>query len=532
MKVKILLILVLSVTTLTAFAQDGGVRGRVVSRAGRVALDGVKVTMTPGDVTVMSDERGNFLIENVPAGEYSLQFETPEFEPLSIAVRVGSQVRDINAVVLVPDVPRQMIDDAVFAEFDMETVDDAQALPTSLSASKDIFNNIASYKFSEMRFNVRGYDSQYQDVYMNGIRLNDALTGYTPWSLWSGLNDATRNQEVTSGIVASDVGLGGIGGTTNIITSPSQMRKGLRASLVNGNSMYRFRAMVTYASGYQDNGWSYAFSVSTRQGGNSYVDGVYYNAFGYFAAVEKQFGQRHRLALTLLGAPTERGAQQAATQEAYDLVGNNYYNPNWGWQDGKKRNARVRNNHEPIVMLNYTFDISDRSKLELATALRFGRNGYSALTWQNGPDPRPDYYRYLPSYFALDKNYVGAAWQQVYWQANYQNIRHFDWEQMYQTNYNQNDPLDEQIYGPGRRSNYMVEERHTDQLDWNLAASFSHIFRDNSRINGGLSLRRNRTEYYSQVKDLLGGDYWADVDKFAERDFGSNTEAYQNNLDY
>ena len=68
--------------------------------------------------------------------------------------------------------------------------------------------------------------------------------------------------------------------------------------------------------------------------------------------------------------------------------------------------------------------------------------------------------------------------------------------------------------------------------DWNLAASFSHIFRDNSRINGGLSLRRNRTEYYSQVKDLLGGDYWADVDKFAERDFGSNTEAYQNNLDY
>ena len=164
MKAKILLILVLSVSALTAFAQDGGVRGRVVSRAGRVALDGVKVTMTPGDVTVMSDERGNFLIENVPAGEYSLQFETPEFEPLTIAVRVGSQVRDINAVVLVPDVPRQMIDDAVFAEFDMETVDDAQALPTSLSASKDIFNNIASYKFSEMRFNVRGYDSQYQDV--------------------------------------------------------------------------------------------------------------------------------------------------------------------------------------------------------------------------------------------------------------------------------------------------------------------------------------------------------------------------------
>ena len=531
MKVKILLILVLSVTTLTAFAQDGGVRGRVVSRAGRVALDGVKVTMTPGDVTVMSDERGNFLIENVPAGEYSLQFETPEFEPLSIAVRVGSQVRDINAVVLVPDVPRQMIDDAVFAEFDSDTAADGQSLPSSLSSSKDVFNNIASYKFSEMRFNVRGYDSQYSSIYLNGIRFNDAMTGYGPWSLWSGLNDATRNQENTAGLRSSGYGIDGIGGTTNVNARASQMRKGFRASVVNGNSMYRFRAMVSYASGLLDNGWSYAFSFSTRQGGNSYVDGVYYNAFGYFAAVEKQFGQRHRLALTLLGAPTERGAQQAATQEAYDLVGNNYYNPNWGWQDGKKRNARVRNNHEPIVMLNYTFDISDRSKLELATALRFGKNGYSALTWQNGPDPRPDYYRYLPSYFALDKNYVGAAWQQVYWQANYRDIRHFDWEQMYQTNYNQNDPLDEQIYGPGRRSNYMVEERHTDQLDWNLAAQISRIYKDNSRLTAGANVRINRTWYYDEVKDLLGGDYYVDVDKFAQRDFGDPIMA-QNDMDY
>lgn len=532
MKIRSLLIFLMSLTTLTAFAQDGGITGKVVSRAGRIALGGVKVTMTPGDVTVVSDGQGNFVFENVPAGSYSLQFDGAEFEPLTLAVRVDRMMRDLHSVVLVPAVPQQTLDDAIFAEFDTETMDDAQSLPTSLSASKDIYNNIASYKFSEMRFNVRGYDSQYQDVYMNGIQLNDALTGYTPWSLWSGLNDATRNQEVTSGIEASDVGLGGIGGTVNINTSPSQMRKGLRASVVNGNSMYRFRAMVTYASGYQDNGWSYAFSLSTRQGGNSYVQGVYYNAYGYFAAVEKQFNARHRLSLSLLGAPTERGAQQAATQEAYDLVGNNYYNPNWGWQDGDRRNARVRNNHEPILMLNYTFDITDRSKLNLATSLRFGKNGYSALTWQNGPDPRPDYYRKMPSYFAYDGNKFGAAWQEVYWQSNFMNTRHFDWEQMYQTNYIQDNPLDEKTYGAGRRSNYMVEERHTDQLDWNLVANFSHLFRNNSRINGGFTFRNNRTQYYTQVKDLLGGDYWADIDKFAERDFGANVVAYQNNLQY
>ncbi len=529
MKIKSLLVLVLSLASLAAFAQDGGVKGRVVSRAGRTALGGVKITMTPGNATALSDEQGDFLFDRVPSGEYTLSFEAAEFEPQTIAVRVGQIVRDINTVILVPAVGRQMIDDAVFAEFDTETMDDAQALPTSLSASKDVFNNIASYKFSEMRFNVRGYDSQYQDVYMNGIRLNDALTGYTPWSLWSGLNDATRNQETTSGLRSGDMGLGGIGGTTNINTSPSQMRKGLRASLVNGNSMYRFRAMVTYASGYQDNGWSYAFSFSTRQGGNSYVHGVYYNAYGYFAAVEKMFGTRHRLSLTLLGAPTERGAQQASTQEAYDLVGNNYYNPNWGWQDGKRRNTRVRNYHEPIAMLNYKFDISDRTRLDVATSLRFGKNGYSALTWYSGRDPRPDYYRNLPSYYLSKKNYYQAAWLQEYWLANTDNIRHVDWDGLYNENYN---GYEDPTYGPGHRSNSIVEERHTDQLDWNFSAQFSHIFRNNSKLFGGANVRRNRTEYYSQIKDLLGGDYWVDVDKFAERDFGSDVLAYQNDLDY
>ena len=43
---------------------------------------------------------------------------------------------------------------------------------------------------------------------LNGIRFNDAMTGYGPWSLWSGLNDATRNQENTSGLEMMDYGIG------------------------------------------------------------------------------------------------------------------------------------------------------------------------------------------------------------------------------------------------------------------------------------------------------------------------------------
>ena len=160
MKIKSFLIMVLSLISLTVAAQNGGIKGKVVSRATRTAIDGVKVTLTPGNVTTTTDEKGNFIFENLNKGEYSLAFEAAEYEPLSIAVRVDKLIRDINNVVLVPDNQSPTVDDAIFAEFDTETLDDAQSLPSSLSASKDVFNNIASYKFSEMRFTLRGYDSR------------------------------------------------------------------------------------------------------------------------------------------------------------------------------------------------------------------------------------------------------------------------------------------------------------------------------------------------------------------------------------
>ncbi len=528
MKIKHLFTLLLTLISLQVFAQGGVLKGKVVSRNDRKAIERVKVVLSPGERQTTTDSEGLFHFDAVAPGEYTLTLEADEFESTEIMVKMSQFDKDMHTMTMLPTYTGSAsFDDAVFTEFDTETTNDIQALPSSLSASKDVFNNIASYKFSEMRFNLRGYESQYTDVYFNGIRLNDALTGYTPWSLWSGLNDATRNQENTTGLQVSSYGLGGIGGTTNINATASQIRKGLRVSVSNGNQTYRFRALVSYASGLLDNGWSYAFSVSTRQGGNDWIKGVYYNCYGYYGAIEKRFDSRNRLAFTILGAPTERGAQQATTQEGYDLIGNNYYNPNWGYQNGKKRNARVRNNHEPLMVLNYTNTPNDRTRIDLAAAFRFGTNGYSALSWNAGSDPRPDYYRYLPSYFVSNGQASNAAWVAEQWRTN-DNARHLNWDQFYRTNAGM---AEDATYGDGHRSNYIIEERHADQLDLNLNAQLTRTFKDNSRLTVGALYRWNRTEYYDKLKDLLGGDYWVDTDKFAERDFVGESER-QNDLNY
>ena len=101
MKIKTILFMVLSLMSFTVFAQNnGGVKGKVVSRTTRAAIDGVKVTLTPGDVTTKTDASGNFVIENLAKGEYTLSFEAAEFEPLTLAVRVDKLIRDINNVIL------------------------------------------------------------------------------------------------------------------------------------------------------------------------------------------------------------------------------------------------------------------------------------------------------------------------------------------------------------------------------------------------------------------------------------------------
>ena len=103
MKIKTILFMVLSLMSFTVFAQNnGGVKGKVVSRTTRAAIDGVKVTLTPGDVTTKTDASGNFVIENLAKGEYTLSFEAAEFEPLTLAVRVDKLIRDINNVILIP----------------------------------------------------------------------------------------------------------------------------------------------------------------------------------------------------------------------------------------------------------------------------------------------------------------------------------------------------------------------------------------------------------------------------------------------
>ena len=514
------------------FAQTGGVKGTVVDRDGRQPVEGARLVLLQGAerlAEVSSAQDGTFMIPNLKDGMYTLLIEAPDYLETQVQVTVNDgYVKNMFNLSISGIKKVTELDDDSFAAFDM---DDSgyNDNPTILFGSNDVFNNIAGYNFSAVRFRARGYSSESQDVYLAGVKLNDAITGYGPFSLWSGLNEAMRTKETVNGSEVSEYGFGGYNGVTNIFGNALNVRKGLRGSVLTNSTLYRLRLMASYATGMMDNGWAFAANVSARLGGNDWIDGVYYKSLAYYFAADKAINDANTVSFVFFATPGERGAQNASTQEVYDLMKDNMYNSNWGYQNGKVRNARVRKTNEPIAFVKWNYAPSDKFEANATVLYRFGTNGYTALDWYDAQDPRPDYYRNLPSYF-MDSNPdlnrynpMKYGWAQEVWTHSklYPELTHVNWDRLYNVNALQ-----------GGRSKYIQEQRHVDQRDLNLAASFKYRPSDHSLVTGGLSARINRTEYYKKVADLLGGEYFLDIDNFAERDFAATPYKLQNDLDY
>ena len=511
----------------------GGVKGTVVNRNGRQPIEKAKLTLLLGasEIAVtQTAEDGTFEILNLDNGVYTLLVEAPDFLDNQVQVTVNDgYVKNMFNISVTAIQQVAELDEDNFAALDL---DDSgyNDNPTILFGSNDVFNNIAGYNFSSVRFRARGYSSESQEVYLAGVKLNDAITGYSPYSLWSGLNEAMRSKESVSGSEVSDYGFGGYNGLTNIFGNASNVRKGLRGSVLTNNTLYRLRVMASYATGLMDNGWAFAANVSARLGGNDWIDGVYYRSLAYYLGADKVFNNTHKLSFVFFATPGERGAQNASTQEVYDLMGDNMYNSNWGYQNGRVRNARVRKTNEPVTYLKYDYTPSDVFQASATVLWRFGKNGYTALDWYDAQDPRPDYYRNLPSYFYDTNsdmnraNYMKWGWANEVWTHadTYPTLTHINWDRFYYVNRMQE----------GGRSKYVQEERHVDQNDINLASSFKWRAADWVTVTGGLSGRINRTENYKVLADLLGGTYFVDIDNFAEREYASQPWKTQNDLDW
>ena len=410
----------------------------------------------------------------------------------------------------------------VFTESQLGEDDDATQNVIMVNSNNNVYTSNVGYLFSPARFKFRGYNSRYNDIYFNGVQVNNAENGQFNYSTIGGMNRATNNHIDASGAFETNTfSMANIGGSSNYEFRAGSYAAGHNLTLSACNRNYTARAMYAFGTGMTQKGWAFFGTVGYRWSNmnTAAVEGTFYNSLSYFLTLQKVINERHSLNLATWGNPTERAQQGASTDEAYWLANDYQYNPYWGYQDGKKRASRVVNNYEPTAMLTWDYKINDRMKLTTSLIGKYAMYSASKLNY-SGTNPHPDYWKNFPSYNYDVWGGTGtsaelAAWQESYdfWTASKHN-RQIDFDKLYFAN--------QQLNATGHDAIYYIERRHNDHLTFNLGSTFDWNINKDSKFQLGLQLGSNKGMHYETMDDLLGAQYFHNRNTYAEGNYAAN----------
>ncbi len=502
----------LSVKVLNADTNQG-INGVTVAYNNSVYL-----TNSSGIAEVPLDYSKSAFFEISKTGFQSESFALNDLQGMKIyTVRLKPKASASNIVVLDDD--------------EIQDDDNGASVSSILRASRDNFLQAAAFNFRAARFQVRGYDNEYSSTFINGLPMQTLHNSRVPFNFWGGLNDVMRNNVANFGMDHADFAIGNLNGGSNTLVSARNQRKQRRFSYAVSNRTYRNRLMYTHSTGEMQNGWAFSFAGSRRWADEGYAEGTFYDAWSYFASAEKKIADNHYISLTVFGAPQKRGSSSGSLDEMYDIANDRYYNSNWGYLNGEKKSARNWNTHEPVISLKHEIGLTDKLSLNHTAGVILGRSGRSRLDWYNASDPRPDYYRYLPSFYSDSPEAQAAIFELL---ASDKAKRQLNWDRMFETNRNNFSTLDN-VNGNGEvvsglRSLYALQENREDLRRYMYNAILRYELNPSNTINGGITAQYEQTHFFQNMLNLLGGEFWYDVNQFVEREFPGDNNANQADL--
>lgn len=508
------------------------VSGKVFDAIKNVPVSGVEVNEIGGSIKAYTDKNGFFTLISENEGIINISFTVDGYESYfgSANGKISKEI-DMGVIKLYPLSEVDEDDFVSLDESELSEDNESERVSSLLTSSWDIFSRTAAYNFGVARFRVRGLGNQYGSMSLNGMNMNNLDDGFIAWSIWGGLNDVMRRKQNNTSLEPSYFDFGGLAGSTNVSLMASDHWKQTRVSYAISNRSYRNRLMATYSTGMMNNGWAFTVSGSRRWAQSGFKPGTFYDAYSGFISIDKKLSDNHIINLVALVAPNKRGGAGGATKEMYELAGSNYYNSYWGIQEGKKRNSRVSNSVQPIVILKHVWKINSDTELNTSIGMQTGEYGRTRLDWYNAPDPRPDYYRYMPSYQRDD---VAKVRLTELFNEN-EDLKQIDWNSIYEYNrLGGNSILKEIGYDKDINnehfSNYVLQSQHRDPLKVAFNTNLQTVLTDKVSLFGGLTYVTQKTHHYQIIEDLLGGTFYINRDKFAERDFPNDKDKIQYDL--
>ncbi len=296
------------------------------------------------------------------------------------------------------------------------------------------------------------------------------------------------------------------------LTEPYEQSK---VALYSAMSRYRTAIKATH-SGLLENGTALSSSLWAQTGRDLFVEGVFSNALSSDLTLGKRLSNEAFLRLDASLYYATRGLQFGSTQEAFDLTGNNFYNPTWGFYNGEVRNSRVRRTLSPTLEAHYQQPLSERSMLIVEASGRYNRRANSSLAWYNATTPMPDYYRKMPSY--ISQSDVSEILTNV-WRNNDTDYTQINWDKIVATN-----SLDEL-----NSAYYAVEDKVQRDLSVDLTGAVVQQVGAHTTMSFGVSIEADNSRNFKVMRDLLGADHLTDYDIFIGDSY-NKTSPLQNDV--
>lgn len=525
MKKTALLALFIGLIPILAVAQSGAISGIVSIQDTGEPLALAQVEVVGAAIGSTTDFNGEYLIKNIPTGSYKLRASYLGYKTVTASVIVtpgaiekvdfslATDIISIEEITVVASRAKKRETPVAFTDVpkaDIEAQLGSRDVPMVLNTTPGVYATLQGGAAGDSRINVRGFDQTNFAIMINGVPVNDMENGWVYWSNWDGLGDVTSSVQVQRGMGASNLAISSVGGTVNIITDAASFSRGGSFKQEVGNDGF-MKTTVSANSGLINDKYA-ASAAFVRKTGDGFAEKTWTDAYAYFLGLSYLPLEDHKFDFYAVGAPQQHGQRSYKqniykfdSQYAYSLgvdttgLTGNYgidYNPNWGpiagassedlteYYNGEEHdphstnyiNERTNYFHKPQFNLNWYWTINDRMKLTNVVYLSLGKGGGSGRTGNN-PGTQPN----------------GLI----------------NWTAAYGWNTNNIDPAYSTTLNRAKTALYNSVNQH-NWYGW--IGSLKYNLNEQMDLTVGTDLRMYKGMHWREVRSLIGGDYFINMD--------------------
>jgi iron complex outermembrane receptor protein len=317
---------------------QGGVAGKVVEASSGKAVAGVRLSLSPGQQEVQSDESGDFQIPAAP-GRYLLRAEAEGYLPWELNVRLPLpgplsirllRESPLTEEVIISATRAGEKTATTYSSLDAEEIrrqNFGQDLPFLLNqVPGTVVSSDAGAGIGYTGIRIRGTDPTRTNVTINGIPLNDPESHGVFWVNLPDLASSTDNIQVQRGVGTSTHGAAAFGATLNLQTHPFKPEP-FAAYTASAGSFSTWRHSLEAGSGLLKGGFAVDARLSRIQS-----DGWVDRAFSDLRSLSvnaARYGSRSLLKFVLLSGQEQTYQSWFGIPEAYlsdpALRRSNYY---------------------------------------------------------------------------------------------------------------------------------------------------------------------------------------------------------------